>query len=1121
MKKFIKILGGAVFSLVLCFSLVFGALILGENGENSTNISSAWEYKSVDLLVEELLSDDIELADSYDLTELYPISSENQVDTTFCWLFASLKVLETSLMVQKGEYYNFSEVGMAVLGKETGVISSFDNMYNFKTFCEIAKGYGLVYESDFSNDNYVGLTNSNSTKFYELLEGNIDTFLSELFEPIIISDNANTTTAFSELTTNQKQTFLKAYIQKYGGFFAGVERGVISSLNNCYYKLADDETPDSDNDGYIQTNHAVCIIGYNSTGFIALNSWGVENGAYSTFIIPYDYANSDFFIGNIYGIYCIDTDDESENSLVSSSATQFASSTGYSGELKNIFSYGVAIELEFSLEVNVNDVAVQITSRGNDYSSYFDFSVSGSNLIISNSDSLTGLGGSYKILFLTNETVFYVTEFYVYTGLEIAYTKLDVSGSTSGYIRLSNTFSTNETTATYYISNIGGLTSTYNLRFYLPAYCTNTNTLWLSSVEITSQDEYGQITVEDATSSFNVDITTSQTYLYIATISRLTNQNTYNKLISFTFGYSASYYGPEVYFTIQFFIGNAYTVNEDNIYSVIYNLNGGENSSSNVKFVPNYENDPNMTGVIINNPTKANATFLGWYLDKDFTTELTYTLVEGDGGDLVKQYYISNTISDDISLYALWEAEEIIYFVSEISVESVKNYYGVDQDIEYSSNGDQQVLILEYGDSIILNYKITQYDNEQEFDTYSIRVRYYLGEISIGESKYFEDEVGDFDIEISDLSLLSAGNKTISFEVYMVINHQIIKTEYYYLNLTINKKVVSIDESVVYEYDYDATAHSPDIELIGVYEEISFKSEIASKVDAGTYEYELSELDSDNYELDKTYKITMTINKAKIGIIWGELSVIYNGVVQSPSCSVVEADKYDGDVLFVSLEIEGQDSVLVKNVGIYKVTVTGFTGSSAGNYELVGDNLEVEFEITKASLTIIFDDITEKLRIDPVNRNKNFTYTIQGTLYGSDQVSDLNIVAYSEGVNATEIGTYEITATASNPNYDITIYNGTYTLTGYYSVYYYLDGELIYIEEVDEGENPVGLTSDIYKKPFLSTLSYSEELVFTGDDIYVDVTVTSYAWALFVGVAILAFVGIYIFFTLKSRKKER
>ena len=174
-------------------------------------------------------------------------------------------------------------------------------------------------------------------------------------------------------------------------------------------------------------------------------------------------------------------------------------------------------------------------------------------------------------------------------------------------------------------------------------------------------------------------------------------------------------------------------------------------------------------------------------------------------------------------------------------------------------------------------------------------------------------------------------------------------------------------------------------------------------------------------------------------------------------------------------------------------------------------------KINPATITITFEDVTDRLQTDPLYREE-VKYTINGTIYNND---DIKLEVISDGLTSKKSGRYTITGKCNNPNYQAYFNDAIYTLTGYYYVYYLdTDGNLIHEEIVNDGEDPKGLNNDIYPKGFLDGYLYSESLENKGMDLYITVRVTNYAWIIIAVVVVVVFVAAYLIVTRKQRKNK-
>ena len=106
------------FSMIFVFAILFSAVNFSGN-EKKRNMSASATSTEVEYfnntgnLVSEIIASGDVTDSKFSLEDYYPLLAENQLNSNLCWVYSSMKSLESSLMVQKGEYYNFSEVGTA------------------------------------------------------------------------------------------------------------------------------------------------------------------------------------------------------------------------------------------------------------------------------------------------------------------------------------------------------------------------------------------------------------------------------------------------------------------------------------------------------------------------------------------------------------------------------------------------------------------------------------------------------------------------------------------------------------------------------------------------------------------------------------------------------------------------------------------------------------------------------------------------------------------------------------------------------------------------------------------------------------------------------------------------
>ena len=179
--------------------------------------------------------------------------------------------------------------------------------------------------------------------------------------------------------------------------------------------------------------------------------------------------------------------------------------------------------------------------------------------------------------------------------------------------------------------------------------------------------------------------------------------------------------------------------------------------------------------------------------------------------------------------------------------------------------------------------------------------------------------------------------------------------------------------------------------------------------DVGTYDITVGGLTSDNYEI--TYvKGNLTVAQKEIGISWGSTSLTYNGTAQKPAATAIGT--VNGDSLTLSVGGEQTDA----SNSAYTATVTGISGTKAGNYKLPADR-STTFVIEQQALTIVWGnssfayDGTEKFpafNVDGIWNDDDVEVT-----HSSAQVnaSDTAYTATITGLTGSDAANYKLTGT--------------------------------------------------------------------------------------------------------------
>ena len=558
----------------------------------------------------------------------------------------------------------------------------------------------------------------------------------------------------------------------------------------------------------------------------------------------------------------------------------------------------------------------------------------------------------------------------------------------------------------------------------------------------------------------------------------------------------------EYYFNV--FFSPRTTASTEDLIKVNYNLDGGENSGRNVTKMPDYTKEPIdsgthkscMTEVPLYAPTKAESNFMGWYLSDSFE------------GSAITGFDENSTLE----VFARWEDTSVNYFDIDLSIFSVCDY----NDVAKAIDAD-----LIYGDSIVLRFT---FDEKAALSSYDYTVMYYLygledscvsGYISTGETHV------DFDFEFPNLT---SGVHNLRLDVEVEIAGLLTHEKTQNLAISVAKKQVNFtfsDLNVV----YNGQNQQPTVQKIGFYDE-----DINGKTDAqifvlacaqeqsrnvGSYNFYISSLILDDYDfVAENTTCQLQVTPKQISIEWNEYSQVYDGRNHFPTFTV--NDIILPDVVEFSFIVNGNPATSSSCVaaGNYIVNIDPSTISNANYVASEAENFE--FTIQKANIRIILHDTTDRLQT-PIGNRTTPDFDIEGSIYSRD---DVGVRVISEAFNATKSGTFDISCLYNDSNYYCSPENlvkATYTITGYYFVYYQLQNGTHYAEKVEEGKQPVGVTKEQMKLPLFSRIKYSKEFDVTGNDLYVAVTVEDYSAQVYAGIFVGLFLAVCAIFYFKNR----
>lgn len=1135
MKKFFKSFSVIVFAFAMLTGLFFARPTKNQGEANAYVI----ETNNSEFLLD-LLNTSGSLESSYDMSKIYPLICENQTTSDFCWLYASSKALETALMVQRQEYYNVSEAGMGYLyyleraGEEATDADVYSIGGNFYDYVNIYQKYGVIPETDVSNDLYgleqKGQINHNNYEEYSYIADFADTsFYYQDNDGMNAYANAyNMSEQMSLLSTTQKIKVTKNFIKTYGGLFAGIEHGVFYEDNNgvCYF------TQDLTQQGYGTvvipkgSAHAVTLIGWNDNieiggrkgAFLAMNSWGLGSTDYEYFYVSY-YYNADVDFDNngqpvtvnidmfdaLYGFVFNET--EERVAVTGTTASDFNKNLYKSSNLSNIFTYGdKRVAIEYQLAVNSLDtISVKVSNGKTDLTGKFstDYDNSTKTIIVTLVDKNEFYGGYYAIKFYKNGELFATKTIYIVSGTESGYFIVsDEYGNRDSYV-LNNTFLSMNNNATLYLS---GDKLNYTMVFNLTplnewSKVGGDFSFSISKAKIYSTDASLSSLSSNSIISKYFSLGTGDTYYISNSYEVLFNRlgELKNCMLSFCLDVESILYDNVVrtyYFDV--FISSK-NVSSKNSHVIIYELNGGNNSQENIVRMPDYSYDSNMVSVTLANPTKTNANFLGWYLNADFT---------GGRVSTIDNSLINSVSNGELRLYAKWESTEIEYFDIEFDYVGATDYHNQAKDLADA---------LIYGDSI--KYKLN-FDALAGLDSASYTVMYYFFINGIaGNEVYLStgDQVTYIDVAFPNLV---SGDYTFGVKVIVTVDRVLTVEKTAYLEASVGKKLVEFEFSNL-THTYDGAGHYPTVtvkdgsfyaeDLNGLnIEDLFTMSDDILRVNAGSYEFNVDNLSNSNYYfVAENARCTLEILKRRVDVVFDPTySATYNAQEHIPNCVVNNV--VDGDT--VTFTLTDADFV---NAGVHRVNIIPSSISNPNYYAVLGDDFE--YEIKKAKVTIVMTGAKDRFQT-PVQNRPMPTYEIFGEVYTnlSGVKDDLGVTVINQADAATQSGKYLVTCTISNTNYELTVQNSVYELTGVYRVTYHLpDGTVIH-EDVEEGMLPLGLQNKI-DLPMFNRIIYSETLSNITKDTHVSVEIEDYSGTVYVIGFVAFFIVICVIYYFKKR----
>lgn len=617
------------------------------------------------------------LDSAYDLRDYIDIQVEYQGSYGICWAYASLTSLETYLALNYGEYYDFSELHLAVSAyAQDGYYDSLNNALtaggNFENlFTYAQKNNDFVLEDEYSISNYTSITSKMLTDYAAV--------------------NAN---HYSLAKINNTRKFASHYGDKTGTdlteFRKSVKSHIISngSISTAIRTSGATWTASQDLCVTLPTlaaepaqavDHMVSIIGwddnYNANGawsqagaYLCLNSWGNSWGSNGCFYISYN----DYFVE-----YCMQGVSSAVLADAGAEYNTYQSVPDQTFTQQHIFSAGSITTAQ------VLDVSPYLNKQIES----LDFFIQGSSTVISGkffgslSDALNGLNSTTSSLNCSLSARYSVYDRYTLSSpitisnnylLIVGTTSIDTSSqyhtSTSlasktasleqnCFVQTDGRFNTSRTWSNI-LTHDNADTFSYTLPIRLH---------FAGAVEATQftgdADSIVQATLLSGNKQYLKNNATFPNKTITCTIKNATVDPSQVKIrktnargsTDVTSKFSINLTGGNLSITLSksldstFTAGNyivviptdagtvyrAIEVQDEVTYLISYHLDGGT-ASSNPKFFTNKQTSLNLTA-----PTKDGYVFVGWYTNADFSTAFSNTDLPHTSLDLYAKYDIA------------------------------------------------------------------------------------------------------------------------------------------------------------------------------------------------------------------------------------------------------------------------------------------------------------------------------------------------------------------------------------------------------------------------------------------------------------------------------------------------
>ena len=294
------------------------------------------------------------------------------------------------------------------------------------------------------------------------------------------------------------------------------------------------------------------------------------------------------------------------------------------------------------------------------------------------------------------------------------------------------------------------------------------------------------------------------------------------------------------------------------------------------------------------------------------------------------------------------------------------------------------------GTALNLNVTVKVADTQENVETFTVTLK------KNGETVYSVCDVGNYEILVDVDGVVYTASYTVT------------KRE---IDVTVENKTSVYGETLetLTATTTDSVANAEGLENI-----VSLAKQDGTA--AGTYAI-TGTCTNGNYTVNFTNG-TYTITKREVTVTVNSASSLYGNDIASLTATVTKGSVLEADGTVYTLSTTATSA---SNVGSYDITGT----CTNDNYQVTFVNTADAYAITQRPVAVVIDDKTSVYGENLVSLTMRYA---EGSLQLVDGQTLTQVVTLTKA-QGTDAGTYAITGSYTDGNYDITFTNGTYTIT--------------------------------------------------------------------------------------------